>query len=183
MLKIIDVIAHKLQGMDVWEQAEIGSTMVETPDGTKNEPCWSRANSSANATLAISTTVCRAGAAKSEVSLHTYISRPAGKPTDKFMMPASSFNVISGESHAGSLLACPEFLLVLTEAGSVAEDMIIGTDVYHLLNFGQQKDGRLDVCNVGDKTGFSPSVQFNNGTSNSFTESLELDQGVLPRCE
>ena len=125
---------------------EIDRTTVETVDGTKNEQCWSGANSSSNATLAISTTVCRAGAAKSEVSLYTYISRSAGTPTDKSMMPVSSFNVISGEGHAGSLLACPEFLLVTTEAGSVAEDMIIDTEVYHLLKFGHQKDVRQDVC-------------------------------------
>ena len=113
--------------------------MVETPDGTKNERCWSGANSSVNATLPISTTVCRAGAAKSEMSLYTCISKSVGKPTDNLMMPVSSFNVISGESHAGNLLACSEFLIVPTEAGSVAEDLIIDTEVYHLLRFGHQK--------------------------------------------
>ena len=104
---------------------EIDRTTVETLDGAKNERCWSGANSSANATLAISTTVCRADAAKSEVSLHTCMSRSAGKPT----MPVSSFNVISGESHAGNLLWSSEFLIAPTEAGSVAEDMIIDTEV------------------------------------------------------
>ena len=67
VLNIIDVIAHELLGIDVWEQAEIDRTMVETPDGTKNERCWSRANSSANTALAISMTVCRAGASENEV--------------------------------------------------------------------------------------------------------------------
>ena len=108
----IDVFAHKLLGMDVWEQAEIVRTMVETPDGTKNDRCWSGANSSAYATLAIPITVCRAGAAKSEVSLYTYISKSVGKATDKFMMPVLCFNVTSGESHASNLLACSEFLIV-----------------------------------------------------------------------
>ena len=48
VLIIIDVIAHKLLVMDVWEQAEIDKTMVETPCGTNNERSWSGANSSAN---------------------------------------------------------------------------------------------------------------------------------------
>ena len=39
VLNIMDVIAHELLGMDVWEQAEIDRTMVETPDKTKNERC------------------------------------------------------------------------------------------------------------------------------------------------
>ena len=85
------------------------------------------ANPSANATLAIPMTVCRAGAAKSEVSFYTYISQSAGKAKVKFMMPVLCFNVISGESHAGNLLACSESLIVPTGASSVAEDMIIGT--------------------------------------------------------
>ena len=89
VLNIIDVIAHRLLGMDVWEQADID----RTPDGTKNGRCWSGANPSANATLAIPMTVCRAGAAKSEVSLYTYISKSAGKATDKFMMPVLCFFV------------------------------------------------------------------------------------------
>ena len=125
VVNIVDIIAHKLLGMDVWEQPEIDKLLVETLDGSRNEWCWSRANFSANATLAISTTVCCAGAAKSEVRLCTYIS----KLTDKFMMPVLCFNVISGGSRAGSCLACPEFLIVPTGAGIVAKDMITDTGV------------------------------------------------------
>ena len=79
-------------------------------------------------------------------------------PQTSFMMPASSFNVISGESHGGNLLACSAFLIVPTETGIVAEDMIIDTEVHHLLKFGHQKDVRRDV------------LQFNSETSNSFGE-------------
>ena len=57
-------IAHKLLGMDVWEQPEIDKFLVQTLDGSKYEWCWFRANFSANATLAISTTVCSAGAGR-----------------------------------------------------------------------------------------------------------------------
>ena len=154
VLNIIDVIAHELLGMDVWEQAEIDRTMDETLDGTKNERCWSRANSSANTALAIPMTVCRAGAAENEVFRHMYIS-----------------------TLTGNRLACP------TEAGSAAEDMITDTESFHTLKFGHQKDVRRDMCNVGDEIGSAPSVQFNSETSNFFTEFPELGQGVLPRCE
>ena len=130
----------------------------------------------ANATVATPTTVCRAGAAASEVSLYTYISKSAGKVTDKFMMPVLCLDVISGESHAPigvfGVLDCAD------RSVSVAEDMIIDTEAHHLLKFGHQKDVRRDVCNVGDETGLSPSAQFNSETSNSFAESLELDQGL-----
>ena len=66
-------------------------TMVETPDGAKNDRYWSRANSSANAALAISMKVCRAGAAENGVFPYTYISTLTGKPTDKLMMPRIFF--------------------------------------------------------------------------------------------
>ena len=131
MLNVIDVIAHVLLGMDVWEEAEIDRTMVEALDGTQNDRCWSRANSSANATLAISKTVCRTGAAENEVFSYTYISTLTGKPTDKFMMPVICFNVIGGGSRAGNCLACLEFLTMPTRASSGAEDNIIDTRVSH----------------------------------------------------
>ena len=153
VLNIIDVIAHELLGMDVWEQAEIDRTMDETLDRTKNERCWSRANSSANTALAISMTVCRAGDAENEVFPCMYIS-----------------------TLTGNCLGCP------TEASSVAEDMITDTESFYTLKFGHQKDVRRDMCNVGDEIGFAPSVQFNSETSNFFTEFPELGQGVLPRC-
>ena len=65
-----------------------------------------------------------------------------------------------------------------TAAGNVAEDMITDTHVHHSLKFGHQEDARRDACNVGDE-----SVQLNNETLDFFTESLEQDRGVLPRCE
>ena len=63
-------------------------------------------------------------------------------------------------------------MIVPTKAGSVTED----SEVY-------QEDARRDACNDGDETSFAQSVQFKSGTTNFSTESLELDQGVLPRCE
>ena len=79
------------------------------------------------------------------------------------MMPVLCFNVIRGGSHAGSCLACPEFLIVPTGAGNAAEDMTTDTEVYHTLKFGHREDVRRDACIVGDETGFAPSVQLNNG--------------------
>ena len=173
VFNIVDIIAHKLLDMGVWEQPEIDKLLVETLDGSKYEWCWfSRANFSANATLSISTTVCRAGAAKSEVRLYTYIS----KPTDTFMMPVLCSNVISGGSHAGNCLACPEFLIVPTGAGNVAEDMIADTEVNHTLKFGHQQDVRRDACNVGNETGFAPIVQLSNQMLDFLTDSFEQDQ-------
>ena len=37
VVDIVDIIAHKLLGTDVWEQPEIDEFPVETPDGSKYE--------------------------------------------------------------------------------------------------------------------------------------------------
>ena len=62
-----------------------------------------------------------------------------------------------------------------TGVGKVVGDMT--TEVYHTLKFGG------GACNVGDETGFAPSVQVNDETSDFVTDSFEQDQSVLARCE
>ena len=93
-------------------------------------------------------------------------------------MPVLCFNVTSGERHAGNCLACPEFLIVPTGAGNVAEDMITDTGVNHTLNFGRQEDVRRGACNVCDETGFASIVQLNSETLDFIMVSFEQDQGV-----
>jgi len=136
--------------------------MVEELDGSKNEWGWSKAKLGANAILAVSMAVCRAGAAASEVPLYQYIAQLSGKPTDKFVMPVPSFNVINGGSHAGNRLACQEFMILPVGAGSFKEAMVIGAEVYHNLKSCIKKKYGQDACNVGDEGGFAPNVQDNN---------------------
>ena len=78
-------------------------------------------------------------------SVHVHLETLTGKPLDKFMMPVLCFNVISGRSHSGNCLTCPEFLFVPIGACSVAEDMITDTEVYHTLKLGHQEDVRRNA--------------------------------------
>merc|ERR1719433_1989851 len=141
--------------------------MVEEIDGSKNEWGWSKSKVGANAILAVSMAVCRAGACASEMPLYQYIAKLAGKPTDKFVMPVPSFNVINGGSHAGNRLACQEFMILPVGASSFKEAMVIGAEVYHNLRAVIKKKYGQDACNVGDEGGFAPGVQDN-------TEALEV---------
>merc|ERR1711988_617153 len=79
---INDILAPKLIGMDVTQQKEIDDLMVQTLDGTTNEWGWSKSKLGANAILAISMAVCRAGAAASQMPLYQHIAKIGGKPTD-----------------------------------------------------------------------------------------------------
>merc|ERR1719382_1821572 len=157
-----DIIAPALVGMDVTDQAGIDKKMVEEMDGSKNEWGWSKSKLGANAILAVSMAVCRAGAAASEMPLYQYIAKLSGKPMDKFVMPVPSFNVINGGSHAGNRLACQEFMILPVGAKSFKEAMIIGAEVYHNLKSVIKKKYGQDACNVGDEGGFAPNVQDNN---------------------
>jgi len=157
-----DIIAPKLIGMDVSDQVGIDKKMVEELDGTKNEWGWCKSKLGANAILAVSMAVCRAGAAASEMPLYQYIAKLGGKPMDKFVMPVPSFNVINGGSHAGNRLACQEFMILPVGATTFKEAMCMGAEVYHTLKGCIKKKYGQDACNVGDEGGFAPSVQDND---------------------
>merc|ERR1711879_673111 len=91
-----------------------------------------------------------------------YIANLSGRPTDKFVLPVPSFNVINGGSHAGNRLACQEFMILPIGADTFKDALIIGAEVYHNLKSVIKKKYGQDACNVGDEGGFAPSVQDNN---------------------
>jgi len=177
VLKAVDnvnnIIGPKLIGMDVTKQKEIDDLMVQTLDGTTNEWGWSKSKLGANAILAVSMAVCRAGAAACQMPLYQYIAQLRGKPTDKFVMPVPCLNVINGGSHAGNRLACQEFMIVPTGAKSFKDAMIIGAEIYHTLKTVIKKKYGQDACNVGDEGGFAPSVQDNDEALDILVEAIE----------
>eukprot|EP00928_Gymnodinium_smaydae_P034468 TRINITY_DN2440_c0_g1_i1.p1 TRINITY_DN2440_c0_g1~~TRINITY_DN2440_c0_g1_i1.p1 ORF type:complete len:1015 (-),score=233.61 TRINITY_DN2440_c0_g1_i1:365-3157(-) len=166
------IIAPKLVGMDVRNQSLIDKVMVEQLDGSQNEWGWSKSKLGANAILAVSMACCRAGAAASHMPLYQYIAKLSGKPTDRFVMPVPSFNVINGGSHAGNRLACQEFMILPTGASSFKNAMEIGAEVYHTLKGVIKKKYGQDACNVGDEGGFAPGVQDNNEALDVLMEAI-----------
>jgi len=168
-----NLIAPKLIGMDVTDQKKIDQAMVEVIDGSMNQWGWSKANLGANAILAVSMAVCRAGAASMQMPLYEYIANLAGRPTDKFMMPVPAFNVINGGSHAGNRLACQEFMILPVGAKTFKEALVCGAEVYHTLKGVIKKKYGQDACNVGDEGGFAPSVQDNNEALDVLMEAIE----------
>merc|ERR1719194_113282 len=170
---INDTIAPKLLGLDPTKQEEIDKMMVETLDGSQNEWGWSKSKLGANAILAVSMAIARAGAASKSMPLYKYIAELAGKPTDKYVMPVPSFNVINGGSHAGNRLACQEFMILPVGAKDFKEAMQIGAEVYHSLKSVTKKKYGQDACNVGDEGGFAIPVQDNNEALDVLMEAIE----------
>ncbi|TMW68718.1 hypothetical protein Poli38472_006186 [Pythium oligandrum] len=167
-----DIIAPALIGKDETKQSELDKYMVETLDGTKNEWGWCKKKLGANAILAVSLAVCKAGAAARKVPLWQHIADLAGNPTP--CMPVPSFNIINGGSHAGNKLAMQEFMVLPVGATSFSEAMQIGCEVYH--NLKKVIKGRygLDATAVGDEGGFAPNIQENSEALDLIGEAIKI---------
>ena len=163
VLKAVDNVNTKISkiviGMDPVQQEEIDKVMIKA-DGTENKSSFG-----ANAILAVSMAVCKAGAAAKNVPLYKHIADLAG--VDKFVLPVPSFNVINGGKHAGNKLAMQEFMLLPVGAKTFREAMRMGAETYHMLKKVIKEKYGQDAVNVGDEGGFAPNIQDNK-------EGLEL---------
>lgn len=147
------ILGPALIGMNPVNQKEIDDKMREL-DGTQN-----KAKLGANAILAVSMAVCKAGAAEKGVPLYKHIANLAGNT--KLVLPVPSFNIINGGSHAGNALAMQEFMILPIGAASFAEAMRMGCEVYHCLKGLIKAKYGQDACNVGDEGGFAPNISSN----------------------
>lgn len=148
-----ELIAPGLLGMDPTKQKEIDDKMMQI-DGTEN-----KAKLGANAILAVSLAVAKAGAAEKGVPLYKHIADLAGNP--KLVLPVPAFNIINGGSHAGNALAMQEFMILPVGASSFTEAMQMGSEVYHALKGIIKKKYGQDATNVGDEGGFAPNISSN----------------------
>ncbi|XP_074577486.1 enolase-like [Curcuma longa] len=125
------VIAPALIDKDPIEQAQIDNFMVQQLDGTQNEWGWCKQKLGANAILAVSLAVCKAGASVKKIPLYQHIANLAGNKN--LVLPVPAFNVINGGSHAGNKLAMQEFMILPVGASCFKEAMKMGVEVYHNL--------------------------------------------------
>lgn len=167
------IIGPALIGKDPTEQVAIDNLMVQQLDGTVNEWGWCKQKLGANAILAVSLAVCKAGAHAKGIPLYKHIANLAGNKN--FVLPVPAFNVINGGSHAGNKLAMQEFMILPTGASSFKEAMKMGAEVYHHLKSVIKKKYGQDATNVGDEGGFAPNIQDNQ-------EGLELLKTAIAKA-
>jgi enolase len=167
------LLAPGIKGMDVSKQTEIDKKMVEEIDGTQNEWGWCKSKVGANAILAVSLATARAGAHAKKIPLHQHLAELAGKPTNKFITPVPSLNIINGGAHAGNDLEMQEFMILPTGANSFKESIMIGCEVYHSLSKLLKKMFGLSASNVGDEGGFgAPQIRDENHTLDIIAEAI-----------
>jgi len=163
---INNIIAKKLKGFNEKKQKKIDRFLIKL-DGTSN-----KSNLGANAMLAVSIAVCRAGAFTRKKPLYKYIKKlTRGRTSDR--MPKPCFNVINGGAHAGNKLDIQEFMII-PQAETFKNNLKIGAQIYHNLKEVISKKYGRQSTNLGDEGGFSPRI-------NDGLEALELLREIIKK--
>ncbi|CAH8825321.1 unnamed protein product [Trichobilharzia szidati] len=135
----------------VTEQTAIDEFIVKELDGTPN-----KTHLGANAILAVSLAILKAGAAEKNLPVYRYVADLAGNVS--VTLPVPAFNVLNGGKHAGNKLAFQEFMIFPVGATSFAEALRMGSETYHHLRRIIQRKYGVNACNVGDEGGFAPNI-------------------------
>ena len=143
-------IAKRLKGKNPAAQEELDKLMIRL-DGTPNKSKFG-----ANAILAVSMALARAGAAAKKVQLYEYIGKLYGNK--KFTMPVPAFNIINGGKHAGNKLDIQEYMVMPVGAKNFAEALQIGSEIYQTLKKNLENKFGPAAINVGDEGGFAPPL-------------------------
>jgi enolase len=153
-------IAEAVCGMDAGDQIDIDTAMIDL-DGTPN-----KARLGANAILAVSLAVAKAAAAERDMPLFRYIGGAFAHT-----LPVPMMNILNGGKHADNPIDIQEFLIQPVGAGSVAEAVRIGAEIFHTLR-GLLHDGGYNT-NVGDEGGFAPNLKSADEALGFITRAVE----------
>lgn len=152
---IREKIMPQIKGLDVLEQEKIDNVMIQL-DGTEN-----KTKLGANAILAVSLAVARAGAKYSHLPLWHYLRNSLSFEGDDsvYDFPVPMFNVINGGAHSDSGMNIQEYMVIPSGIKSFAERLRAGSEIYHALKSDLAKEG-FRVA-VGDEGGFAPNLGSN----------------------
>ncbi len=145
---INDIIKPALNGISVFEQANIDKIMIEL-DGTKN-----KSKLGANAILAVSLAVARTAANYLNIPLYKYLGGIESR-----VLPVPMMNVINGGKHADNNLDIQEFMIVPIKFPSFGEALRAGCEIYAKLKLILKERGMN--TSVGDEGGFAPYLKSN----------------------
>ena len=143
-----DTIAPELVGYDVADQTGIDQLMIQL-DGTEN-----KGKLGANAILAVSMAIAKAGAEEAGLPLFRYIGGTNAKT-----IPVPMMNILNGGAHADNKIDFQEFMVMPTGASSFSEGLRWGVEIFHALKSVLKKKGYS--TNVGDEGGFAPNIGSN----------------------
>ena len=134
-----------LSGMDADDQVRIDGLLIQL-DGTDN-----KSRLGANAILGVSLAVAKAAAEDAGLPLYRYVGGAHAR-----ILPVPMMNIVNGGAHADNPIDIQEFMIMPVAAGSIAEAVRIGAEVFHTLRVALQAAGHS--TNVGDEGGFAPNL-------------------------
>ncbi|MDQ3164482.1 MAG: phosphopyruvate hydratase [Actinomycetota bacterium] len=138
-------IAGAVVGLDATDQRALDERLGEL-DGTPN-----KGRLGANAILGVSMAAAKAAAAHAGQPLWRWL---GGEQASR--LPVPMLNVINGGAHADNAIDFQEFMVVPAGAGSFAEALQVGVEVFHSLK-GLLHERGLSTA-VGDEGGFAPEL-------------------------
>lgn len=146
----IGLISKHIAGMDADDIRLVDDTLIAL-DGTEN-----KSKLGANALLAVSMAVLRAGAQSAGMELYEYLRACYGLTSKQYILPTPMLNIINGGKHADSGLDVQEFMIVPAKAKTFAQAMQWAAETYHVLKDLLKAQGQ--VIAVGDEGGFAPKI-------------------------
>ncbi len=159
-------IFEALAGLDATEQRAIDQTLIEL-DGTDN-----KARLGANALLGVSLAVAKAAAASLGLPLYRYVGGTGAR-----VLPVPMMNILNGGAHADNPIDIQEFMIMPTAAGSLAEAVRAGAEVFQALKAELKRAGHN--TNVGDEGGFAPDIASTRGALDVILKAVEA-AGLTP---
>ncbi|MEQ8311412.1 MAG: phosphopyruvate hydratase [Sphingopyxis sp.] len=138
-------IAEALIGLDAEDQREIDMAMIDL-DGTAN-----KSRLGANAILGVSLAAAKAAADARGLPLYRYVGGVSART-----LPVPMMNIINGGEHADNPIDVQEFMIMPVGAGSIAEAVRWGSEIFHTLKKGLSQKGLATA--VGDEGGFAPNL-------------------------
>lgn len=152
-------IREELIGLDAEDQRDIDLTMIAL-DGTEN-----KGRLGANAILGTSLAVAKAAADARGMPLYSYIGGVSAH-----VLPVPMMNIINGGEHADNPIDFQEFMIMPVGAGSIAEAVRWGAEVFHTLKKGLHDKGLATA--VGDEGGFAPNLSSTRAALDFVMESI-----------
>jgi enolase len=143
-----EIIAPALLGADAADQTGLDRRLIEL-DGTPN-----KSKLGANAILGVSLAAAKAAAQALQMPLYRYIGG-----INASVLPVPMMNIINGGAHAANNLDIQEFMVVPVGAGTFAETIRMGVEIFHQLKIVLKAQGH-NVA-VGDEGGFAPNLNSN----------------------
>ncbi|KTE76921.1 MULTISPECIES: phosphopyruvate hydratase [Sphingopyxis] len=138
-------IAETLIGLDAEDQRELDMAMIDL-DGTPN-----KGRLGANAILGVSLAAAKAAADARGLPLYRYVGGVSART-----LPVPMMNIINGGEHADNPIDVQEFMIMPVGAGSIAEAVRWGSEIFHTLKKGLSAKGLATA--VGDEGGFAPNL-------------------------